>query len=356
MRAIKGTDKLLGFIPVGNQNIANPRFRLGSCSLPGHCVRSYETGWTRAKVEQLHAWIDKQEAVPRTAEELDALLRRAGEELGHGNATPAGKQRAHKSRMYGAGHWHRPFAWAELMGAGGPGYVVVPELIPKTDCAVLRQAAKGLFRSGLLHGIRKRKRAGSRRPPSLRGALVHAERVGGATLRSLARAALPDLPADAKGAWDRTVQAVSAEAEHKASSDEALNLCAHGMAEQELHQDSTASLAYVVMLSDQGEATQFVELDEEWLDVMATSKTKRKAFLRRAWDEARKPAAIGKRRRLQAGDVLFFYTQRIHRAPPPPPEGSPRYTLFGAFCKRGLTEDTPLYHDTWEERWDTAGY
>ena len=185
---------------------------------------------------------------------------------------------------------------------------------------------------------------------------MHAERVGGATLRSLARAALPDLPADAKGAWDRTVQAVSAEAEHKASSDEALNLCAHGMAEQELHQDSTASLAYVVMLSDQGEATQFVELDEEWLDVMATSKTKRKAFLRRAWDEARKPAAIGKRRRLRAGDVLFFYTQRIHRAPPPPPEGSPRYTLFGAFCKRGLTEDTPLYHDTWEERWDTAGY
>ena len=57
---------------MGNQNIANPRFRLGSCSRPGHCVRSYETaGWTRAKVEQLHAWIDKQEAVPRTAEELD---------------------------------------------------------------------------------------------------------------------------------------------------------------------------------------------------------------------------------------------------------------------------------------------
>ena len=36
---------------------------------------------------------------------------------------------------------------------------------------------------------------------------------------------------------------------------------------------------------------------------------------------------------LQQGDVLCFYTQRIHRAPPPPPAGSPRYMLFGAFCQ-----------------------
>ena len=50
-------------------------------------------------------------------------------------------------------------------------------------------------------------------------------------------------------------------------------------------------------------------------------------------------------------DVLFFYTQRIHRAPPPPPAGSPRYTLFGAFCKQGSTEDAPVLAGTWRARW-----
>ena len=30
---------------------------------------------------------------------------------------------------------------------------------------------------------------------------------------------------------------------------------------------------------------------------------------------------------LSAGDVLFFYTKRIHRAPPPPAARSPRYPL-----------------------------
>ena len=61
--------------------------------------------------------------------------------------------------------------------------------------------------------------------------------------------------------------------------------------------------------------------------------------------------SVGSASSLHAGDVLFFYTQRIHRAPPPPPAGSPRYTLFGAFCRQGKTEGAPLLADTWERIW-----
>ena len=45
--------------------------------------------------------------------------------------------------------------------------------------------------------------------------------------------------------------------------------------------------------------------------------------------------------KLQPGDVVFFYTKRIHRAPPPPPKGEPRYTLFGAFCRADATNFWP---------------
>ena len=45
---------------------------------------------------------------------------------------------------------------------------------------------------------------------------------------------------------------------------------------------------------------------------------------------------------LHAGDGVFSCTKRIHRAPPPPPAGSPRCTLFGAFYGQGKTEGAPL--------------
>ena len=71
------------------------------------------------------------------------------------------------------------------------------------------------------------------------------------------------------------------------------------------------------------------------------------SFLQSAWAAATTghPRVVcgGK---LQAGDVLFFYTQRIHRAPRPPAAGSPRYTLFGAFCKQGKTDGAPVVQAT----------
>ena len=50
--------------------------------------------------------------------------------------------------------------------------------------------------------------------------------------------------------------------------------------------------------------------------------------------------------KLSPGDVLYFYTKRIHCAPPPPAAGSPRYTLFGAFCKQGKTDGPPEVQGT----------
>ena len=89
----------------------------------------------------------------------------------------------------------------------------------------------------------------------------------------------------------------------------------------------------------------FLQLDERWLDVMACGAPRRDAFLDRAWGAA---ASAG---RLRPGDAVFFYTQRIHRAPPAPPAGSPRYTLFGAFCAAGKSESVPFTAETYQERW-----
>jgi len=97
-----------------------------------------------------------------------------------------------------------------------------------------------------------------------------------------------------------------------ASSDEAANLCAPGMARQRWHQDSAAALAYIVALSDGADGTQFVQIEQSWKDVMALKETAREAFLGSAWAAATTayPRVVSGGK-MQAGDVLFFYTQRI---------------------------------------------
>ena len=100
------------------------------------------------------------------------------------------------------------------------------------------------------------------------------------------------------------------------------------------------------------ECTQFVQMDKAWLDFgTAKSHEKRIEFLAEAWDAAAATGTVASGDSLQQGDVLCFYTQRIHRAPPPPPAGSPRYMLFGAFCQEGRTEDAPVLAGTWRARW-----
>ena len=347
MPAKKLTEKRLDIIPLGSaarrQNTERRRFKLASLQADGTCAHSYDTDWTEEKALRLPVWLAGQPDVIRTAAELSALLRLANTELGHGNATPAGRERANRASRVGVGRWHGRLDQGELMG---PGYVVVRGLVDPKDCATLRKESQhqfSLHQQGQLSALRK----------------VHAASSGGAaTLHSLARAALQDtLSAEARDAWDRAIKRVSEHAGHgDLSSDEALNVCADGMARQEWHQDSTASLAYIVALSDEAAPTQFVQVRELWIDVMLTPKAARMEFLRRAWDAAAtstvgSAGSVGSASSLHAGDVLFFYTQRIHRAPPPPPAGSPRYTLFGAFCRQGKTEGAPLLADTWERIW-----
>ena len=72
-----------------------------------------------------------------------------------------------------------------------------------------------------------------------------------------------------------------------------------------------------------------MQFDREWLDFgTAKSHEKRIEFLAEAWEAAAATGTVASGGSLQQGDVLYFYTQRIHRAPPPPPPGSPRYMLY----------------------------
>ena len=194
-------------------------------------------------------------AAEPTRDALRALLKRAAEALGHGNASPSGQARVATARRLGAGRWHGSLDLEQLMGS--PGYVVARGLVDVADCATLLAAAKRRFGSAPLHRAARRAKDRLRDLRRLAGVKVHAKLTGGtATLHGLARAGC-DLDADA--AWARAVRRVAGHVGHAASQsqDEALHLGACGLADQRWHTDSTASLAYVVALSD-ADATQYV--------------------------------------------------------------------------------------------------
>ena len=121
-------------------------------------------------------------------------------------------------------------------------------------------------------------------------------------------------------------------------------MAAAGMPAQDWHFDSTASLSYVVALNDGVMATEVLQLDEPWLDSMrCRSQKRREAFMQRAWAAADSGEAASSPLTLSAGDVLYFYSHRLHRAPPPPPRSKRRYTLFGAFCAEGASTEKPTF-------------
>lgn len=334
----KTTTKSLAILELGSPRAnGQQKFVLASCHADGSCVRSYETSWASMKYRRLPGWLRQCSQDARTHEGLSELLQEASRALGHGNATHAGRRRAASARAVGGSRWHGRLDLTKLMG--DEGCVIARGLVPPEDCAALLEAAQQGFNSAPLHGKRTICKIAR---SQLKGRKVHADLSHGrATLRSLRRAELPA----ANEAWARVTHGVSAFVGHDvaASSDEAANMCAHGMARQAWHQDSAAALAYVVALSDGAVGTEFVQIDQPWKDVMALKEDAREAFLQSAWAAATTgcPRVVcgGK---LQAGDVLFFYTQRIHRAPRPPAAGSPRYTLFGAFCKQGKTDGAPV--------------
>ena len=343
----KTTTESLAIIELGKpRGASQQKFVLASHQADGSCERSFETSWTAAKYRRLKSWLRQRSQHARTEEGLSELLREAGWALGHGNATHAGRLRAASARAVGRGRWHGRLELCKLMG--DEGCVIARGLVPPADCAALLEAAKRGFNSAPLHGSSRKGKIGKAARSKLAGRKVHADLSRGrATQHSLRR---DELPA-ANEAWGRVVHRVADYVGHDiaASSDEAANLCASGMARQQWHQDSAAALAYLVALSDGADGTQFMQIDEPWKDVMALKKTAREAFLRSAWAAATTahPGVVSGGK-MQAGDVLYFYTQRIHRAPPPPAAGSPpRYTLFGAFCKQGKTDGAPVVQGTW---------
>jgi len=338
MRA-KSTTLALTVLKLGSKGASGQRFVLASCQPDGSCARSYSTSWTEKKFRRLPAWLGQRPQVARTTEELDELLRAASRALRHGNATPSGRANARSAGALGAGRWPGRLNKRELLGE--PGCVVGRQVVAKEDCAAILEACKVGFNAAALD--QRGKGIAKRAVTRLAGRKVHADldSRGRATLRSLTRAELPD----ADAAWSSAVRSVSVFAGHDpaASSDEAATVCASGMPQQKWHQDSAAALAYVVALSDGVEGTQFVQMDGAWRDLMALKPAAREAFMRSAWAAAAaEQPRVASGGTLSAGDVLFFYTKRIHRAPPPPAARSPRYTLFGAFCKQGKTDGPPV--------------
>ena len=317
------------------------------------CERSRKTMWTEEKVRRLQRWLDPSKR--KRGQPLDDLLSIAGKALGHASASVEGLQRMMKARKLSRGCWHGDLDLEALMQA--PGYVVVRGVVSPSDCAKLVDAAEASFGAKALRTACEM--AHRRALDDLAGGKVHAELPDDpATLQILPRNELMQKlkkngrrAAAADAAWTRAVGKVAACAGHDAdqSADEAVNLGAHGMADQAWHQDSTASLAYVIALT-RADATEFLQIGERWLDVMACGAAKRNAFLKRAWG-ATATGEVTSAGTLEPGDVVFFYTQRIHRAPPAPAIGSPRYTLFGAFCRKGKTADKELTKENWQERW-----
>jgi hypothetical protein len=98
-----------------------------------------------------------------------------------------------------------------------------------------------------------------------------------------------------------------------------------------------------------------VQFDREWLDFgTAKSHEKRIEFLAEAWEAAAATGTVASGGSLQQGDVLYFYTQRIHRAPPPPPPGSPRYMLYCSLAP-SARRGAPRTRRCWQARGGRGG-
>ena len=229
----KSTTATLEILELGTPRSSGQKFVLASRQTDGSCKRSYETSWTAAKYRRLKGWLRQRPQHARTGEELSELLREATRALRHGNATPAGRRRCASSRAVGCGCWHGRLDRSKLMG--DEACVIERGLVSPEDCAALLEAAKRGFNAAPLHGSSRKISKSAR--SKLAGRKVHADLElsrGRATLRSLRR---DELPA-ADEAWARATRRVADYVGHDvaASSDEAANLCASGMAPQQWHQ------------------------------------------------------------------------------------------------------------------------
>ena len=125
------------------------------------------------------------------------------------------------------------------------------------------------------------------------------------------------------------------------------------MEPQAWHLDGEPRLAFIVALHDMA-ATEFIVPPKgvKWKDTLAlTTAASRDAFRRQVFElvEADEQGVTGgasvAQVRMAAGDVCFFYTHWLHRAPAPPAsvaEGA-RVCLFGVFGKKAVSEGSPIF-------------
>ena len=344
----------LGIIRLGQSGANRTRFVLASrAARAGSCERSKLATWSEATLARLEAWLST--ARRKRGQTLDSMLNFASKVFCYTSTCAETKQRMIRGRQLGRGRWHGKLDLDGLMSS--PGFVVVRGVVDPIDCATLVDAAEAHYGAAGLRTSAKRLHT-QRSLGRLAGERVHHLLAGGrATLQKTTRAEVGKRNEAADVAWNNAVREVAHCAGHfeEQSSDEAVNLCVHGMARGKWHTDSTASLAYVVALTT-ADATEFVQVDERWPDVAACGAARRKSFFQKAWAEAPTATVKSAEPQLQPGDVVYFYTKRIHRAPPPPSMGKPRYTLFGAFCREGKSEWAPPTSYKTEMQWGRDMY
>lgn len=127
-----------------------------------------------------------------------------------------------------------------------------------------------------------------------------------------------------------------------------------GMNRQLWHLDGEPRLAFVVALRDMI-GTEFLvpPTGFKWQDTLALARFPgaREEFQRRVFSlvEADETSLTGgatvARADMSAGDVCFFYTHWLHRAPAPPASMAEeaRVCLFGVFGKAGTSEGQPIF-------------
>jgi hypothetical protein len=257
----------------------------------------------------------------------------------------------------GAGKWQGNMDREQLMDHG---YIVERGLLQalRGELGALLVAGRKAF--NLTKGGRLRSSCTWR--SNCAWAKVHVEhpRVGELGARSIVpEEALKAVPASARRSAQRGLEAVQAAVAAKAGQKAAAvaDLSFLGswteMEPQAWHIDGEPRLAFIVALHDMA-ATEFLVPPKgvKWKDTLALSTAaSRDAFRRKVFElvEADEQSVTGgasvAKVRMAAGDVCFFYTHWLHRAPAPPAsvaEGA-RVCLFGVFGKKAASEGSPIF-------------
>ena len=257
----------------------------------------------------------------------------------------------------GAGKWQGTMDREQLMSRG---HIMERGLLQalRSELGELLVAGRKAFeltKAGRVKSLTKWRRDG-------RWAKVHAQhpQVGELGARSIIpEEALNAVSASVRQSAQRGLKtvlaAVAAKAGHEAAAVADVSFLGSwvGMEPQAWHLDGEPRLACIIALHDMA-ATEFVvpPVGFKWKDTLAmTATANQDAFRRRVFAlvEADEQSVTGgasvAQVRMAAGDVCFFYTHWLHRAPAPPAsaaEGS-RVCLFGVFGKKASSEGSPIF-------------